>query len=187
MQKFLVLVMGLFLFGQMAWAEKNPVVKIETSHGEIHFELFQSKAPISTKNFLKYVDEGFYNGTIFHRVIDNFMVQGGGFTSDMKQKKTNSPIKNEATNKIANEEGTIAMARTGVVDSATSQFFINVKNNAFLNHTSTSNSGYGYAVFGKVVKGMSIVNQIKKVKTGRTGRFSDVPVTPVIIKKASRL
>ena len=162
-------------------------VLLETNYGDITLELDKEKAPITVENFLSYVDSGFYDGTIFHRVIDNFMVQGGGFTPDLKQKRTNNPIKNEAKNGLANEVGTIAMARTNVVDSATAQFFINVNNNDFLNHKGDAPSGYGYAVFGKVVEGMPIVNRMKATATTTTGGYQDVPKEPIIIKKAKRL
>ena len=162
-------------------------VLLETNYGDITLELDKEKAPITVENFLSYVDSGFYDGTIFHRVIDNFMVQGGGFTSDLKQKRTNNPIKNEAKNGLVNEVGTIAMARTNVVDSATAQFFINVNNNDFLNHKGDAPSGYGYAVFGKVVEGMPIVNRMKATATTTTGGYQDVPKEPIIIKKAKRL
>lgn len=158
---------------------KNPIVLMKTSKGDLTIELFEDKAPISVKNFLEYANEGFYNGTIFHRVIDGFMVQGGGFSSDMTQKTTKAPIKNEATNGVKNTRGTLAMARTGVVDSATAQFFINVVDNPYLDYQSPGN--YGYAVFGKVIKGMDVVDKIKDVKTGTKGPHRDVPVEPVEI------
>ncbi len=161
---------------------QNPVVIMETSEGTVRIELLQEKAPLTVKNFLTYVDEGFYNGTIFHRVIDNFMIQGGGFTPDMKQKQPHEPIKNEASGELKNERGTIAMARTGVIDSATSQFFINVKDNEFLNHRDESQGGFGYAVFGKVIEGMDVVDKIKAVKTTTVGPFQNVPEKPVIIE-----
>jgi cyclophilin family peptidyl-prolyl cis-trans isomerase len=164
---------------------KNPVVLMSTSLGDIKIELNKEKAPITVENFLGYVNDKFYDGTIFHRVIAGFMVQGGGFTSDMTQKTTKPPIKNEATNGLKNDVGTIAMARTSVVDSATAQFFINVKDNAFLNHTNTSERGFGYAVFGKVVEGMDVVRKIENVKTGNAKGMSDVPVEPVIIKSVT--
>jgi peptidyl-prolyl cis-trans isomerase A (cyclophilin A) len=156
----------------------NPMVIMSTSLGDIKMELYQDKAPITVQNFLSYVNDGFFDGTIFHRVIPNFMVQGGGFTQDMQQKPTKAPIKNEADNGLKNDVGTIAMARTGVVDSATSQFFINQADNDFLNHGSRD---FGYAVFGKVVEGMDVVNKIAGVKTGRLGPFQDVPLEPVLI------
>ncbi len=157
----------------------NPMVIMTTSLGDIKVELYPDKAPITVENFLSYVNDGFYNGTIFHRVIPGFMIQGGGFTPNMEQKPTKSPIKNEADNGLKNEPGTIAMARTSVVDSATSQFFINQVDNQFLNHGSRD---FGYAVFGKVVEGMDVVNKIAQVKTGRVGPFQDVPLEPVVIE-----
>ena len=163
---------------------ENRVVELKTSEGKIRIELWVDKAPISVKNFLDYVEEGFYNGTIFHRVIDNFMIQGGGFTADMVPKKPHQPIKNEAANGLKNENGTIAMARTNVVDSATCQFFINVKDNDFLNHRDNSPSGFGYAVFGKVIEGMEVVDKIKKVPTTTIGANQNVPVKPVVIENA---
>ncbi len=153
----------------------NPVVILKTSKGDIKIELDKENAPISVDNFLAYVEDGFYNGTIFHRVIKNFMVQGGGFTTDMQQKPTNAQIKNEADNGLKNERGTIAMARTGVVDSATSQFFINHADNTFLDH---GIKDYGYAVFGKVVDGMDVVDAIAVVQTGP----GDVPNEQVVIE-----
>ena len=161
-------------------------VKLTPSMGAITLELNKEKAPLSTENFLKYVESGHYNGTIFHRVIGNFMIQGGGFDKNLTQKPTNPPIKNEAANGLKNDNYTIAMARTGVVDSATAQFFINVKNNDFLNHAGPAN--YGYAVFGKVVEGMDVVDKIKSVKTGAKGMFpTDVPQETVTIEKAECL
>jgi peptidyl-prolyl cis-trans isomerase A (cyclophilin A) len=166
---------------------KNPIVVMETSQGTVEMEIFADKAPTSAKNFLAYVDAGFYNGTIFHRVIPAFMIQGGGFTPDMAEKATRAPIKNEAGNGLTNDEGTLAMARTSVVDSATAQFFINVKDNAFLNHSNDSDQGYGYAVFGKVVNGMDVVKKIEIVPTSEgSNGMGDVPVTPVIIKSIKR-
>jgi peptidyl-prolyl cis-trans isomerase B (cyclophilin B) len=162
-------------------AEKNPVVLIATSKGNIRVELDADKAPITTQNFLDYVNEGHYDGLIFHRVIPGFMIQGGGVDAQMKEKKNKAPIKNEAANGLKNNVGTIAMARTNVVDSATSQFFINVKNNDFLNHRSPSPAEYGYAVFGQVIEGMDVVQSIEKVKTGNRGYHQDVPVEAVVI------
>lgn len=159
-------------------------VKLTTSMGAMTLELDQEKAPISTANFVKYVEKGYYNGTIFHRVIGNFMIQGGGFTKDMQQKNTDAPIKNESTNGLKNDIYTVAMARTGVRDSATSQFFINVKNNDFLNYSGENPQGWGYAVFGKVTEGMDIVDKIKAVATRNMGPHGDVPVEPIIIEKA---
>src|SRR4030066_1238595 len=146
--------------------EENPTVLIDTCLGSITIELDQAKAPITVKNFLSYVDEKFYDGTIFHRVIGNFMIQGGGFTADMQQKRVKAPIKNEAGNGLKNMRGTLAMARTNIVDSATAQFFINVVDNDFLNHQNTTQQGFGYAVFGKVIQGMDVGEKIKAVKTG---------------------
>ena len=161
---------------------KNPIVLLETNMGNIKIELYEEKAPISVKNFLRYVKSGFYNETIFHRVIDNFMIQGGGFTSAMKEKKNDKPIINEAKNKLSNKRGTIAMARTNVINSATSQFFINVNDNANLDYQNEAQ--YGYAVFGNVIEGMDIVDKIRKVKTGSKPPFDDVPETTVLIKSA---
>jgi peptidyl-prolyl cis-trans isomerase B (cyclophilin B) len=166
--------------------EQNPTAVMKTNKGEIRVELFADKAPKTVENFLTYVDEGFFDGTIFHRVIPGFMVQGGGFTPDMQQKSTHAPIKNEADNGVKNTRGTLAMARTNVVDSATAQFFINVADNDFLNHRSKSPDGYGYAVFGRVIDGMEVVDKIVAVQTGRSGPHSDVPVEPVIIESIKR-
>jgi cyclophilin family peptidyl-prolyl cis-trans isomerase len=166
-------------------SEQNPVVLLQTSMGDITLELDAEKAPQTVENFLSYVREGFYDGTLFHRVIDGFMIQGGGLTADMKSKKTRSPIKNEADNGLKNEVGTIAMARTQVVDSATSQFFINTADNEFLNHQGKTPAGYGYAVFGRVTVGMETVQAIAKVPTGSAGMHQDVPRQPVTIDKAS--
>ena len=181
-----------FIFINTSLAERKKMdkavkVQLETNYGNITLELDEEKAPITVKNFLGYVKAGHYNGTIFHRVIDNFMIQGGGFDKEMVQKKTNSPIKNEAHNGLSNEAGTVAMARTNEVNSATSQFFINVKNNEFLNHKNPSPSGYGYAVFGRVIEGMSVVNRIKKVRTGSKGHYQDVPMEPIVIKNVTKL
>ena len=161
------------------------MVLLSTSLGEIKIELYDKEAPETVSNFLGYVNDGFFDGTIFHRVIAGFMIQGGGFTSDMQQKSTKPPIKNEATNGLKNELGTLAMARTNVVDSATSQFFINVKDNDFLNHQGQAN--FGYCVFGKVVEGLDVVRQIEAVATGRSGMHDDVPVTPVVIQSAKEV
>lgn len=159
------------------------VVVLSTSMGDIKLELDGDKAPISVENFLTYLDDGFFDGTIFHRVIPDFMIQGGGFSSDMTQKPTRSPIKNEAENGLKNERGTIAMARTQVVDSATAQFFINVKSNDFLNN---GGRDFGYAVFGRVVEGMDVVDSIAGVATGNQGGMGDVPIEPVVIESARR-
>ncbi|HUP98250.1 MAG TPA: peptidylprolyl isomerase [Usitatibacter sp.] len=161
-------------------------VKLTTSMGPIVIELDQAKAPISSENFLKYVDAGHYDGTIFHRVIDGFMIQGGGFSKDMQQKPVKATIKNESANGLKNENYTVAMARTGVRDSATSQFFINVKDNEFLNYSGESPQGWGYAVFGKVVEGKDTVDKIRKVATGTSGGHQNVPSQPVVIEKAER-
>lgn len=171
---------------QLETSAPNPQVILDTTLGSIIIELYHDEAPISVANFLQYVDSGFYNGTIFHRVIPGFMIQGGGFNQDMAEKQTVSPIKNEAGNGLSNLRGTVAMARTSVVDSATSQFFINTVDNLFLNHQDDSQEGYGYCVFGKVTEGMEIVDQIQKVTTGSLGYFQDVPTEPVIIKSAHR-
>ncbi len=160
------------------------MVKITTNFGDITLELNAEKAPITVANFLQYVESGFYDGVIFHRVIDGFMVQGGGFDASMKQKKTNAEIKNEANNGLTNDKYTIAMARTSIPDSASSQFFINVGDNDFLNHTSPTSSGWGYCVFGKVTEGMDVVDKIKAVKTGSKAGHQDVPVDAVVIEKA---
>ena len=157
-------------------------VKLETSMGDIVIELNEEESPITVKNFLRYVEEGFYDGTIFHRVIPDFMIQVGGFTADMREKQTHRPIVNEASNGLKNDRDTIAMARTANPDSATSQFFINHKNNDFLNYSGQSKPGY--TVFGKVVEGIDVVDAIAAVKTTRKGRYSDVPVEPVVIKSA---
>jgi peptidyl-prolyl cis-trans isomerase A (cyclophilin A) len=161
---------------------KNPVVVMETSMGEVKIELFPKQAPESVRNFLEYVKSGFYNGTVFHRAIPGFMAQGGGMTPDLKPKETRAPIKNEADNGLKNDRGTIAMARTGDPNSATSQFFINVVNNEMLNRPKPD--GFGYAVFGKVVSGMDVVDKIVTAPTGTKNMFRDVPVTTVLIKSA---
>jgi len=157
-------------------------VLLTTNHGNIKIELDADKAPKTVANFLAYVQAGHYNGTIFHRVIDGFMIQGGGFEPGMKQKPTNAPVENEAANGLKNEPYSLAMARTSDPHSASAQFFINVKNNSFLDHP--GQDGWGYCVFGKVVEGTEVVDQIKKVKTTRTGMFADVPVDDVVIEKA---
>ncbi|PAY02187.1 peptidylprolyl isomerase [Pseudoalteromonas sp. GCY] len=160
------------------------MVVLETNHGEIRINLFADKAPETVANFLNYVNSEFYNGTIFHRVIDGFMVQGGGFASGMEQKAVEAPIKNEANNGVANKVGTLAMARTPDPHSATAQFFINVNDNDFLNFSSETSQGWGYCVFGEVVEGMDVVNKIKGVATGSSGFHQDVPLEDVIIEKA---
>ncbi len=162
----------------------GPVVLMSTSQGDIKIELYEKEAPETVKNFLVYVNDKFYDGTIFHRVIGGFMIQGGGFTPDMQQKQIKPPIKNEGGNGLKNDTYTLAMARTSVPDSATSQFFINVKNNDSLNREK-SQDGVGYAVFGKVIEGMDVVNKIERVQTGRKGMYSDVPVEAVVIKSVT--
>jgi len=162
-------------------------VKLTTSMGAITLDLDEQKAPETVANFLKYLDAGHYDGTIFHRVIDGFMIQGGGFTKDMKQKSTNPPVKNESRNGLKNANYTVAMARTGVRDSATSQFFINVKDNDFLDYSGESPQGWGYAVFGRVVEGQDVVDKIRKVRTGNAGGHQNVPLDAVVIEKAERV
>jgi peptidyl-prolyl cis-trans isomerase B (cyclophilin B) len=165
--------------------DNKPRVRLTTTYGDIVLELDREKAPISVENFLGYVQEGFYNGTIFHRVIDGFMIQGGGFTQDFMKKPTHAPIENEADNGLENLRGTIAMARTNMPHSATAQFFINVVDNDFLNHRSPTPRGWGYAVFGKVVEGMEVVDKIRKTPTGSGGPFpKDVPQPPIVIENA---
>lgn len=161
------------------------MVKLSTNFGDITLELNAEKAPITVANFLQYVESGFYDGVIFHRVINDFMIQGGGFDANMKQKSSKDEIKNEADNGLANNNYTVAMARTSVPDSASSQFFINIADNDFLNHTAPTSSGWGYCVFGKVVAGMDVVDKIKAVKTTTKAGHRDVPVEPVMIEKAS--
>ncbi|MDD4702465.1 MAG: peptidylprolyl isomerase [Desulfovibrio sp.] len=165
-------------------AAPDPAVKLETNLGDIIVRLDARKAPISTANFVQYVKSGFYDGTVFHRVIKNFMVQGGGFTPDMKQKETRAAIRNEADNGLKNKKYTIAMARTGEPHSATAQFFINTKDNDFLDFKGQTPQGWGYAVFGKVIKGQEIVDKIAAVTTGKKGYYDDVPMENVIVKKA---
>jgi peptidyl-prolyl cis-trans isomerase B (cyclophilin B) len=166
--------------------DMHPRVRINTTMGDIVLELDREKAPKSVANFIKYVQEGFYDGTIFHRVIDGFMVQGGGFTQDFQKKAANAPVENEANNGLKNLNGTVAMARTSDPHSATAQFFINVANNGFLDHRSPTPRGWGYAVFGKVVEGMDVVDNIRRTATGPGGPFrKDVPRTPVVMEKVS--
>jgi len=164
---------------------KNPMVLMSTSMGDIKIELDQEKAPVTVTNFLGYVNDKFYDGTIFHRVIPDFMIQGGGMDKDLKEKPTKAPIKNEAGNGLKNTVGTLAMARTGVVDSATAQFFVNAKDNAFLNHRDETPAGFGYAVFGKVVDGMDVVRKIEHVQTANKGMHQNVPTDPVVIKSVT--
>ncbi len=165
----------------------NPKVRMTTSAGIVEIELDAKRAPVSTENFLKYVDEGAYDGTIFHRVIPRFMIQGGGFTPGMKQKPTGKPIKNEADNGLKNTAGTIAMARTGDPHSATAQFFINTVDNPFLDHRDKSTQGWGYTVFGKVTSGMDVVKKIEAVPTGNRGMHQNVPHDDVVIQKIERI
>lgn len=160
------------------------MIRFETSLGDFTIELFESDAPISAQNFLDYVDAGHFDGTVFHRVIPGFVIQGGGMTADMKQKPTGKPIKNEADNGLKNRRGTLSMARTNDPHSATSQFFVNLVDNAFLD---PGRGGAGYAVFGHVTEGMSVVDEIAKVKTGKKGMHDDVPVDPVLVKSAKRI
>ena len=162
---------------------ENPKVIFSTTLGNFVIELYPDKAPITVKNFLAYVDAEFFHNTIFHRVIPGFMIQGGGFTEPMQKKSSNSPIKNEAKNGLKNKRGTLSMARTGVVDSATSQFFINLKDNAFLDHGTRN---FGYAVFARVIAGMEVIEKIAAVPTGNQGPYQNVPKTPVVIKSARR-
>jgi len=161
------------------------MITLHTNFGDIQLALDFDKAPKTAANFKQYAEDGFYNGTIFHRVIDGFMIQGGGFTEDMAQKDTRAPIENEADNGLSNDTGTIAMARTMDPHSASAQFFINVKDNGFLNHTSKDTQGWGYCVFGKVTEGMDVVNQIKGVKTGNKAGHQDVPVDAVVIESVT--
>ena len=183
MKRLALAACSLLLAGNLLAAE-NPHVLLNTSMGEIEIELEAEKAPISTKNFLEYVESGFYDGTVFHRVIPGFMIQGGGFNEGLNQKKTRAPIKNEADNGLHNVRGTLAMARTQAVNSANSQFFINHKDNAFLDHGARD---FGYAVFGKVVRGMEVVDQIAQVPTGNRSMMQNVPLSPVTIVSAKKL
>ena len=162
----------------------NPKVEMETSKGKMVIELFPDKAPETVKNFLNYVETKYYDGTIFHRVIPKFMIQGGGFTADMKQKSAGAPIKNEADNGLKNDRGTIAMARTGDPHSATAQFFINSVNNDFLNHKGKTQQGWGYVVFGKVISGMNVIDAISAVKTVTRGGYRDIPAETIEIRSA---
>ena len=164
--------------------DDHPRVKLHTNVGDIVLELDRAKAPKTVENFLRYVNEGFYDGTVFHRVIPDFMIQGGGMTADLKPKPTHPPIQNEADNGLKNEKGTVAMARTSDPNSASSQFFINVADNAFLDHTSPTPQGWGYAVFGKVVEGMDVVMKISTEPTGSRRGMSDVPAKDIVIEKA---
>ena len=200
--RFLLLLIGISCIANAAETQQKPIplevkapkepekvqILIETTLGEIKAELYPDKAPLTVSNVISYVDDKFYDETIFHRVIDGFMIQGGGFTKEMVQKPTEAPVKNEADNGLSNTRGTLAMARTMIVDSATSQFFINlVDRNTFLDHKSKTDRGWGYCVFGKVVEGMDVVDKIAKTPTGNVGRFQDVPKTPVMIKRIRRV
>jgi peptidyl-prolyl cis-trans isomerase B (cyclophilin B) len=180
----LAALVSLVAAGGIMAAEGNPKVEMETSKGKMVIELFPEKAPETVKNFLNYVEAKFYDGTIFHRVIPNFMIQGGGFTSDMKRKSAGAPIKNEADNGLKNDRGTIAMARTGEPHSATAQFFINSVNNDFLNHKGKTQQGWGYVVFGKVISGMNVIDAISAVKTVTRGGYRDIPAETIEIRSA---
>lgn len=191
--RFVVLPMLLILAGVTFWslhsqADKNlPMLKMTTTLGEIEIELYPQQAPLSVQNFLRYVESEHFERLIFHRVIAGFMIQGGGFTDDMKPRPTDPPIENEADNQLKNLTGTLSMARTAQPHSATSQFFINLADNAFLDHTAKTPQGWGYAVFAKVVKGMQVVEKIAALPTGTVGPFSDVPTQPVVILKVEKL
>jgi cyclophilin family peptidyl-prolyl cis-trans isomerase len=176
----------LLAIGSIANAQDNPVVVMDTNKGTITIELFADKAPITVENFLRYTDNNFYDDLIFHRVINGFMIQGGGFSADMVQKSTYDPIKNEARADVPNSRGTLAMARTSVVDSATAQFFINLVDNNNLNHTNETPRGFGYAVFGQVIDGMDVVDAIAVVATGMVRSYGDVPNEPVVINSVRR-
>ncbi len=186
MKGLLFLLFGLMVMVGLVRADDGgaPKVVLETSKGNFTIALDSENAPISTENFLGYVESGFYEGTVFHRVIDGFMIQGGGFTEDMRQKETRGTIQNEADNGVKNRRGTVAMARRPDAHSATAQFFVNTVDNAFLDHRSKDAQGWGYAVFGEVVEGMDVVDAIAKVETGRHGSMGDVPTEPVVIQKA---
>ena len=181
----LALSAGLFTAGVVLAQGSNPVVVMDTSMGKIKIELFQDKAPVTVKNFLQYVEDKFYDGTVFHRVIPDFMIQGGGLAPGLKEKPTRDPIKNESSNGLSNERGTLAMARTNNPHSATAQFFINVKDNTFLDRAK-SRDGAGYAVFGKVIEGMDVVDKIRQVETGTRGGHESVPVQDVVIRSVRR-
>jgi cyclophilin family peptidyl-prolyl cis-trans isomerase len=184
---FSVLLACLIAMHGAAALAANPSLEMKTSQGMVVIELYADKAPKTVENFLQYVKDGFYAGTIFHRVIDGFMIQGGGFTADMKQKETRAAIPNEANNGLKNGIGTLAMARTPDPNSASAQFFINLKDNDFLNFREASFQGFGYCVFGKVTKGFEIVQKIAKVPTGNAGMFQNVPATPVVIESIKLL
>ncbi len=183
MKKILAALAAL-LCATSVWAA-NPLVELKTNQGMVTIELYADKAPKTVENFLQYARDGFYNGTIFHRVIDNFMIQGGGFETGMKERPTRAPIQNEAKNGLKNQTGTLAMARTADPHSASAQFFVNLKDNTFLDYP--GRDGWGYAVFGKVTQGMDIVNKIAKVPTGNFGFHQNVPTTPVVIESVKLL
>lgn len=187
MRRMIALIGVLFAMSTTEVLADNPKVLFKTNHGDFTVELYADKAPKTVANFLTYVKEGHYNGTIFHRVISDFMIQGGGFTPDMEQKKTHDPVENEADNGLKNVIGTLAMARTNDPQSATAQFFINTANNDFLDFREKTARAWGYAVFGRVIEGMKTVNDIREVKTGRNGMHQDVPKEPVIIEDAHQL
>lgn len=191
MKKLLLCLLGLIIVAAPVVAKEkkavDPQVELVTSKGKIVLELYPQKAPETVKNFLVYVDAKFYDGTIFHRVIPKFMIQGGGFTADMKRKPTRPPIINEADNGLKNDRGTIAMARTSDPHSATAQFFINSVNNDFLNFRSKTSQGWGYVVFGRIIQSMTVLDAISKVRTGARGPNRDVPLEPIVILKAQRL
>ena len=176
----------ILIFSVTSFGQSNPVVIMETSMGTIKIELRPDLTPVTVENFLRYVDNGYYDGLIFHRVISGFMIQGGGFDSDMVQKSTYDPIKNEADTGVSNARGTIAMARTGVVDSATSQFFINLVNNERLDFQNSSPSGYGYTAFGRVTEGMDVVDKIARAVTGSQRGYQNVPLEPILINSATQ-
>ncbi len=183
-----LIVAGLLLAGKVSAQEKEEtMVKLMTTAGDITLELYADKAPETVKNFLRYVDDGFYKGTVFHRVIPSFMIQGGGFDGSMGRKQTHAPIRNEAANALKNERGTIAMARTSIPDSASSQFFINTVDNASLNFRNPTAEGIGYCVFGRVVEGMAVVDAIESTQTGIRNGMRDVPVKDIVITDAIRL
>ena len=181
---FVLLAFTAFAASAAEPAAGNPTVQFETSKGAFTIELFASEAPLSTANFLEYVRSGFYDGTIFHRIVPGFVIQGGGFTADMVQKDTRAPIKNEADNGLPNLRGTLSMARRQEPDSASSQFFVNLTDNAFLNHQAPTTSGWGYAVFGRVIAGMDVIDAIAQSPTGVAGGMPDVPLTPVTVQSA---
>jgi peptidyl-prolyl cis-trans isomerase B (cyclophilin B) len=185
MNRLCISVLAAVVFSGTILAQNRPQVKLETSLGDIVIQLNATKAPNTVKNFLTYVDSGFYNGTIFHRVIQTFMIQGGGFTEDMQEKSTRPPIQNEAANGLSNLRGTVAMARRPDPHSASSQFFINTVDNPGLDHKNTTEAGFGYCVFGRVIKGMETVDAIAKTPTTMRNGMGDVPSTPVVIKKVT--